>query len=108
MLLGKRSIAKRWAPGAWDLPGGHIEAGEDPGAALIREMREELGIRVTRFEQMFVVEQGFVMHGFVVHRWAGEITNAAPEEHDELRFFAPDELRGLHLAHPEYPMLLAG
>src|SRR3972149_221387 len=33
--------------GPWDLPGGFLEAGERPERALIRELREELGVRAT-------------------------------------------------------------
>lgn len=41
------------------------------------------------------------MHGFLVTRWIGEPMNAAPEEHDDMRWFLPIELRRLSLAHPE-------
>ena len=40
------------------------------------------------------------MHAFVVDRWDGEPVNAAPDEHDQLRWFAPDELAALQLADP--------
>lgn len=35
--------------GCWDLPGGRIEDGESPDAALIREVREELGLDLIKF-----------------------------------------------------------
>lgn len=44
-------------PGKWALFGGHIEAGESSEAALIRELREELGLQV-RDPQLFVVLNG--------------------------------------------------
>ena len=46
VLLCHRSARRRWYPDVWDLPGGHVESGELPGRALVRELREELGITV--------------------------------------------------------------
>ena len=40
------------------------------------------------------------MHAFLVTRWDGEPLNVEPEEHDDLRWFRPDELAGLTLADP--------
>jgi 8-oxo-dGTP pyrophosphatase MutT (NUDIX family) len=40
------------------------------------------------------------MHAFLVTRWDGEPVNAAPDEHDDLRWFHPSDLPDLNLAHP--------
>ena len=40
------------------------------------------------------------VHAFLVTRWDGEPVNAAPEEHDDLRWFGPTDLAGLKLADP--------
>lgn len=45
VLLAQRPEGKSMA-GLWEFPGGKIEAGETPEAALIREMKEELGIDI--------------------------------------------------------------
>jgi len=37
-------------PGYWDLFGGHVEEGEDPETALVREVEEELGLTLERYE----------------------------------------------------------
>ena len=44
-LLAQRPAGKPYA-GFWEFPGGKIEPGEDARAALVRELREELGIEV--------------------------------------------------------------
>ena len=43
VLLSQRKLGTHLA-GAWEFPGGKVEPGEDPRAALVRELREELGI----------------------------------------------------------------
>lgn len=44
VLMFKRSEKKKKFPGFWSIPGGHIEAGEDPMASAIREIKEETNI----------------------------------------------------------------
>ncbi len=39
ILLCHRSPRRRWYPDVWDFPGGHVEPGEDPQAALHRLLR---------------------------------------------------------------------
>ena len=43
VLLSRRKVGTHLA-GMWEFPGGKVEAGEDPKDALVRELREELGI----------------------------------------------------------------
>ena len=46
VLLARRGPGRKHA-GKWEFPGGRIEEGESPQAALVRELREELGIEAT-------------------------------------------------------------
>lgn len=46
LLMLKRSETKKKFPGFWSLPGGHIDEGEDPLAAAIREVKEETGVTI--------------------------------------------------------------
>jgi len=46
LLVCKRSDSKQFLPGFYELPGGHLEAGESPQQALQREFVEELGVKI--------------------------------------------------------------
>ena len=47
ILIAQRNLQKNFG-GMWEFPGGKIEIGETPEAALIRELREELNIDTTQ------------------------------------------------------------
>ncbi|WP_309647919.1 NUDIX domain-containing protein [Nocardioides sp.] len=102
VLLAHRHLSRTAYPDCWDLVGGHVEPGELPEQAVVRECLEELGVHVRdpRPLAMPVVDPALDLHAFVVTRWDGEPVNAAPDEHDDLRWFRPDELAGLRMAHP--------
>lgn len=76
VLLGKRPADKPW-PGWWELPGGKIEAGESVIQALVRELREELGIETTHAHPWVTYTheypKNFVKLSFcLVREWEGE------------------------------------
>ena len=48
VLLAQRAPGTHLA-GLWEFPGGKVEPGESPEEALVREVREELGIEISRF-----------------------------------------------------------
>jgi len=43
-------------PNTWDVPGGHVDAGETPEACIIREMKEEMDLTLEEFERFSVME----------------------------------------------------
>lgn len=93
---GRLLAARRTAPpslaGRWELPGGKVEPGETPDVALVRELREELGIDVEAVER--VPGEWTVKEGLVLHVWQARLLTGAPQplqDHDELRWLAPDE-----------------
>lgn len=46
ILLTQRSLSSTFLPGAYEIPGGHIEYGEDIESGLKREIKEELNISI--------------------------------------------------------------
>ncbi len=52
-LITKRVMTKRWAPGHWEVSGGGVQAGETSEEAVVREVFEETGIRVSHPEEAY-------------------------------------------------------
>jgi len=108
VLLAHRSPGRDFYPDVWDLPGGHVEPGEDPREALARELGEELGIDASISGEPAgrLLGEDLVMDVWVVDDWRGEVSNRAPDEHDDLAWCAAADLDGLALAHPDLDALL--
>ena len=80
VLIGQRRPDQPMAS-QWEFPGGKIEGDETPEAALIRELREELGIEaagaqeITRYEFAYPGKNPILLIFLRVTGWAGEIEN---------------------------------
>jgi 8-oxo-dGTP pyrophosphatase MutT (NUDIX family) len=102
VLLGKRTSRVRFA-GMWDAFGGHREEGESPAHTLVRELYEELGVRVTAAKFLHEYEdkdptskEGYHHHLYLVTAWQG-VPRIANDEHSEIRWFTPPEAAKLTL-----------
>ncbi|MDP2825567.1 MAG: Nudix family hydrolase [Sulfuritalea sp.] len=76
-LLGQRAPGSFYA-GFWEFPGGKVEPGETPHAALVRELSEELGIEVLRADPWLRREHEYEhahvrLNFFRVRQWRGEL-----------------------------------
>jgi len=86
-------------PNMWDLPGGHVEAGESAEACIIREMQEEMGLALKDFTLASVMEfEDRIEHTF----WKREnldIDSIQLQEGQGLKWFSRKEAARIKLAY---------
>ncbi len=107
VLLAKRPPGKPLA-GLWEFPGGKVEPGETPEAALIRELTEELDIEVVA---KCLAPLSFASHGypefhllmplFICRRWEGDIS---PLQGQQLSWVRAQKLAGYAMPPADEPL----
>lgn len=110
--IGRLLAARRSAPpelaGRWELPGGKVEPGEAPEDALVRELREELGVETEPASR--VPGDWPLKPGYVLRVWRTRLLTGTPaplEDHDELRWLAPDEIWSVSWLDADVPAVKA-
>ncbi|MGE3931655.1 MAG: (deoxy)nucleoside triphosphate pyrophosphohydrolase [Rhodospirillaceae bacterium] len=108
VLIARRPQGKAMA-GLWEFPGGKVDPGETPETALIRELKEELGIDVTerclapftfashRYEAFHLL-----MPLYVCRVWQGDVKAL---EHEALAWVRPVRLGDYDMPPADKPLL---
>lgn len=92
------------SPGKWEFPGGKPEAGEELAEALIREIREELGVQISIVRQFDRSTTGEIdLVTFVCDLQSEKPTRST--DHSEIRWVSEQELSKLDWAEPDLPAL---
>ena len=108
VLIAQRPAGKALA-GFWEFPGGKVEAGERPEEALIRELAEELGLRVAEpclapltFASHSYPDFHLLMPLYACRRWTGFAT---AREGQALKWVRPGNLRDHPMPPADAPLI---
>ncbi|MDC7675998.1 8-oxo-dGTP diphosphatase MutT [Asticcacaulis machinosus] len=108
VLIAQRPEGKQLA-GLWEFPGGKVEAGETPEAALIRELQEELGITVKQaclapfvFASHTYETFHLLMPLYLIRRWEGQPTAI---EHQAIKWVKPKDMRTYPMPPADDPLV---
>lgn len=102
-LVARRAPHKSLA-GKWEFPGGKPEPGESDEVALVREIREELGIEIRVVRHFDTSVTGDIELACYVSELVGPEPSKSTD-HDELRWLKEDELSGLDWSEADKPAL---
>lgn len=108
ILFIRRSKESKTNPGKWEFPGGKVDDGETFDEALIREVFEETGLKISLNDPIGVAKQ-YLPHINAVHLiMTGEIEDGdlvLSHEHDDFKWVLKEDLETIELADWIKPVL---
>jgi 8-oxo-dGTP diphosphatase len=108
VLIAQRPAGKALS-GRWEFPGGKVDAGEDERSALVRELREELGIEVLSAHPFMRLTHAYAerevqLSLWIVERFAGE---PRPLDAQALKWVSPAALASEDILEADQPFIEA-
>jgi len=106
VLIAQRPEGK-WQAGRWEFPGGKIEPSESPGDAVVRELREELGVTVRAARPLGDFTHHYTDRSVCIALWLVSAWEGEPEGLDgqALRWVGLTQLPDCDLLEADRPML---
>lgn len=108
VLICQRPEGKQLA-GLWEFPGGKVEPGETPEACLIRELDEELGIKVAKsclapfvFASHEYESFHLLMPLYLCRKWEGQVQN---REHKAMAWVKPNKMSDYPMPPADEPLV---
>ena len=101
VFLPKRALTKKFLPGVYELPGGHIDFGEEIEIGLKREIIEEFGMNIKISDPFYVftyineIKKSHSIEVIYLAKFIKPINNIKinPEDHSEYGWFSEDEIK---------------
>jgi mutator protein MutT len=110
-ILIARRCNTGYEDGNYQVPAGHVDEGELPTEAMVREAKEEIGIKINSQDLELVHTMYRTKHNetgdrldlfFKAHTWSGEVSNTEPHKCDDLCWVEPDKLPNNFTPHVRY------
>ena len=110
ILFLRRSASSKWFPGKWELPGGKVDTGEPVDHALVREVREEIGLEVS--VEKFLGATGYDMphvHVILLYFECTKTSGKAKlsDEHQEVQWVVAEDIPSLDKSEQLTPFFAA-
>lgn len=107
MCVQRGINSKSYLSEKWEFPGGKIEDNENHTEALVREIQEELKMRIEPVNHIITVEHSYPDFQLIMHAYLSKIIDGEPNltEHLDLKWLPADQLSSLDWAAADVPIV---